>query len=70
GLVTGGDLRDQLKGNLLGDRLLLPIVMLRDKQNVFLSLFAKHLPMKLSKCLRKEYEFYVYIQSGNMWSKY
>ena len=36
GLVTGGDLRDQLKGNLLGDRLLLPIVMLRDKQNVFL----------------------------------
>ena len=26
----------QLKGNLLGDRLLLPIVMLRDKQDVFL----------------------------------
>ena len=36
GLVTGGDLLEQLKGNLCGSRLLLPIVMLRDKQNVFL----------------------------------
>ena len=36
GLVTGGDLLRQLKGNLNGSRLLLPIVMLRDKQNVFL----------------------------------
>ncbi|MBQ7492489.1 MAG: DUF512 domain-containing protein [Clostridia bacterium] len=36
GLVTGGDLQKQLKGKLLGERLLLPIVMLRDKQNVFL----------------------------------
>ncbi len=36
GLVTGGDLMRQLKGQLLGQRLLLPIVMLRDKQNVFL----------------------------------
>ena len=36
GLVTGGDLREQLKDNVLGTRLLLPIVMLRDKQNVFL----------------------------------
>ena len=36
GLVTGGDLLKQLKGNLNGGRLLLPIVMLRDKQNVFL----------------------------------
>ena len=36
GLVTGGDLLRQLKGKLLGERLLLPIVMLRDKQNVFL----------------------------------
>ncbi len=36
GLVTGGDLLEQLKGNLNGGRLLLPIVMLRDKQNVFL----------------------------------
>lgn len=36
GLVTGGDLLKQLKGNLNGERLLLPIVMLRDKQNVFL----------------------------------
>ena len=36
GLVTGGDLLKQLKGNLNGSRLLLPIVMLRDKQNVFL----------------------------------
>ena len=36
GLVTGGDLLRQLKGNLNGTRLLLPIVMLRDKQNVFL----------------------------------
>ena len=36
GLVTGGDLLKQLKGNLQGARLLLPIVMLRDKQNVFL----------------------------------
>ena len=36
GLVTGGDLLKQLKGNLNGARLLLPIVILRDKQNVFL----------------------------------
>ena len=36
GLVTGGDLRDQLRGKLLGERLLLPGVMLRDKENVFL----------------------------------
>lgn len=36
GLVTGGDLRRQLEGKDLGSRLLLPIVMLRDKQNVFL----------------------------------
>lgn len=36
GLVTGGDLMRQLKGQLLGQLLLLPIVMLRDKQNVFL----------------------------------
>ncbi len=36
GLVTGGDLLEQLKGRLNGARLLLPIVMLRDKQNVFL----------------------------------
>ena len=36
GLVTGGDMREQLKDNVLGTRLLLPIVMLRDKQNVFL----------------------------------
>ncbi len=36
GLVTGGDLLRQLKGSLNGSRLLLPIVMLRDKQNVFL----------------------------------
>ncbi len=36
GLVTGGDLLKQLKGKLNGERLLLPIVMLRDKQNVFL----------------------------------
>lgn len=36
GLVTGGDLKQQLRGKLLGERLLLPTVMLRDKQNVFL----------------------------------
>lgn len=36
GLITGGDLLRQLKGRLHGTRLLLPIVMLRDKQNVFL----------------------------------
>ncbi len=36
GLVTGCDLLNQLKGRLLGSRLLLPVVMLRDKQNVFL----------------------------------
>ena len=36
GLVTGGDLMRQLKGRLHGKRVLLPIVMLRDRQNVFL----------------------------------
>lgn len=36
GLVTGGDLQKQLRGNLAGRRLLLPVVMLRDRQNVFL----------------------------------
>ena len=36
GLVTGGDLLRQLPGKLEGTRLLLPVVMLRDKENVFL----------------------------------
>ena len=36
GLVTGGDLIQQLKGQELGDRLLLPGHMLRQGENVFL----------------------------------
>ena len=36
GLVTGGDLLRQLPGKLEGMRLLLPVVMLRDKEDVFL----------------------------------
>ena len=36
GLVTGGDIIAQLKGKQLGDVLLLPICMLRHKENVFL----------------------------------
>ena len=36
GLVTGGDLIEQLKGKKLGKRLLLPINMLRHGQDVFL----------------------------------
>ena len=36
GLVTGGDLIDQLKGKYLGERLLLPDCMLRYHENVFL----------------------------------
>ena len=36
GLITGGDLIDQLKNRLLGTRLLLPCNMLRDGEEVFL----------------------------------
>ncbi len=36
GLVTGGDLMDQLAGRDLGERLLLPVNMLRHGQDVFL----------------------------------
>ena len=36
GLVTGGDLIAQLKGRALGERLLLPINMLRHGEGVFL----------------------------------
>lgn len=36
GLVTGGDLTDQLRGKELGERLLLPVNMLRHGQDVFL----------------------------------
>ncbi len=36
GLVTGGDLIDQLTGKDLGERLLLPVNMLRHGQDVFL----------------------------------
>ncbi len=36
GLVTGGDLIKTLKGNSLGKRLLIPAVMLRHGENVFL----------------------------------
>ena len=36
GLVTGGDLIAQLKGKELGDALLIPEVMLRHEQDVFL----------------------------------
>jgi NifB/MoaA-like Fe-S oxidoreductase len=36
GLVTGGDLIEQLKGMELGDRLLIPDTMLRNGEEVFL----------------------------------
>ena len=36
GLVTGGDLIDQLRGKDLGQRLLIPVNMLRHGQDVFL----------------------------------
>ena len=36
GLVTGGDLIDQLRGKELGERLLIPVNMLRHGQDVFL----------------------------------
>ncbi len=36
GLITGGDLMDQLAGRDLGERLLLPVNMLRHGQDVFL----------------------------------
>lgn len=36
GLITGGDLKAQLSGQELGSRLLLPSVMLRSGENVFL----------------------------------
>jgi len=36
GLVTGGDIIRQLKGRDLGDKVLIPEVMLRDGKNVFL----------------------------------
>lgn len=36
GLITGHDLKEQLKGCSLGEKLLLPCSMLRDEENVFL----------------------------------
>ena len=36
GLLTGQDLRDQLKGKMLGERLLLPENVLRSGEDVFL----------------------------------
>ena len=36
GLVTGGDLMNQLQGRDLGDELLIPSVMLRHEQDIFL----------------------------------
>lgn len=36
GLITGGDLKSQLKGKALGEELLLPRVMLRNEGDVFL----------------------------------
>lgn len=36
GLVTGGDIIKQLKGKELGDKLLIPDVMLKEGKNVFL----------------------------------
>ena len=36
GLVTGGDIIEQLKGEKLGDYLLIPISMLKHEENVFL----------------------------------
>ena len=36
GLITGQDLKAQLTGQKLGDRLLLPIAMLRNEEDVFL----------------------------------
>lgn len=36
GLITGGDLVEQMKDRQLGDRLLLPVNMLRDGEDVFL----------------------------------
>lgn len=53
GLVTGGDLLHQLQGQLLGNRLLLPIVMLRDKQNVFLDdVTREELAQALGVCVQ------------------
>lgn len=36
GLITGGDIRRTLEGKYLGEKLVLPAVMLRDGENVFL----------------------------------
>lgn len=36
GLITGGDLKKQLSGKIKGERLLIPSVMLRSEQDVFL----------------------------------
>lgn len=42
GLVTGGDLIEQLRGKELGQRLLLPVNMLRHGENVFLDDVTVH----------------------------
>ena len=36
GLITGQDLKAQLTGQQLGDRLLLPVSMFRNEEDVFL----------------------------------
>lgn len=51
GLITGQDLKEQLKGCALGEKLLLPCSMLRDQENVFLDDMTVE---ELSKALETE----------------
>lgn len=51
GLITGGDLREQLKETELGERILLPCNMLRDGENIFLDDVSVE---ELSKALGRE----------------
>lgn len=48
GLITGQDLMNQLKGRMLGSRLLLPVSMFRSGESVFLDDYTKE---EVEKCL-------------------
>lgn len=54
GLVCGGDLQKQLQGKPLGEKLILPCVMLRAEQDLFLDGVS---PKELSEALRVPVEF-------------
>jgi len=68
GLITGGDLIDQLKGKELGDYLFIPCVMLRSEGDLFLDNVSideveRELSIKVVVCENNGYDFIRQIMS-------